>query len=285
MFSKCPKCGKKPSKSNYQFCKSCGTSLSKEAKPGMLARQSEFVKGLLDKCPRCGKKVALPNQKWCMGCGQSLRPTDDKVRLMDQLERIRSCPSCGKLIVKYDKKFCAYCGADMIKEAEKKSQMQVQEEKEHIRRQQEESQLYEVQQSKRPELMEKYPMIEALLAQKKYDEANRQLETLIEEAKSYKLQDVLDWAQRKYSATSMIEKMTGLFSISEKVNINDVTAILEIDRSALFKKLVEWGKMFDIKIDGDYIKIKAADIDNLMNMLDKSYTEWTSEPKKALKKE
>ena len=141
-----------------------------------------------------------------------------------------------------------------------------------------------MQQAKRPEIVEKYPIIEALLAQKKYDEANRELEHLIDDAKNYKLQDVLDWAQRKYSASSMIEKMTGLFSISEKVNINDVAGILEIDRPALFKKLVEWGKIFDIKIDGDFLKIKAADIDNLMNLLDQSYTEWTSEPNKAFKK-
>lgn len=134
------------------------------------------------------------------------------------------------------------------------------------------------------QLQQNYPTIEALISQKKYTEAANECDKLIQEASKLDINEVVDWAQKKKTFSSMLDKLIALFSISEKVNINDVSSILEIDRTSLFKKLVDWAKMFDFKIDGDYLKIKTEDVDKMIGLLDQSFSEWTSVPNMQQKK-
>lgn len=232
-------------------------------------------------CPNCGKRIVKPNQKFCVACGATFEPNEEMKRTMTLINNIKNCPNCGAKIVKFNQRFCVVCAADILAEVDKQKQQQEQE----LKQKQEEKERYmrEIK-LKTDELNQKRSIIESFLSQKNYADANRALEEMIQEAKSYKIQDILDWAQKKYTSSLMVEKMTGLFSISEKVNINDVLGILDLDRPSLFKKLIEWGKMFDIKIDGDFIKVKAEDLDGLMNVLDQSYTEWGSEQGKVQKK-
>ncbi len=78
------------------------------------------------------------------------------------------------------------------------------------------------------------------------------------------------------SDTEKKELLANLFSISERVNLNDVASILDMNRFDLMKKLIEWRKMFEFKIDGDYLKVATKDIANLVNLLDSSYDKWGS---------
>ncbi len=138
---------------------------------------------------------------------------------------------------------------------------------------------------KKAELEPKMVIVENLVQQKDYTSAINELEKIIPQAQSYDVQDIYSLAQQRLVAIQMLDKLMGLFSISENVNINDVAGILEITRSEVLKKLVEWGKHFPIKIDGDIVRIKTEDVNNLLNVLDQSYQDWTSEPKKQMKKE
>ncbi len=82
-----------------------------------------------------------------------------------------------------------------------------------------------------------------------------------------------------------LENLISLFQISERVNINDIALILGLERAEVLKRLIEWRKHFEVKLDGDYINIKTQDVNALMSLLDKSYETWSSDPNKAQKKE
>ncbi len=138
---------------------------------------------------------------------------------------------------------------------------------------------------KKAELEPKMAMVENFVRQKDYSSAITELEKILPQAQTYDIQDLYSHAQQRLAAIQMLDKLMGLFSISENVNINDVAGILEISRSEVLKKLVEWGKNFPIKIDGDIVRIKTEDVTNLLNVLDQSYQDWTSEPKMKMKKD
>ncbi len=82
-----------------------------------------------------------------------------------------------------------------------------------------------------------------------------------------------------------LENLTALFQISDRVNIIDVAEVLGLSRGEVVKKLIEWRKHFDVRLDGDYINIKPQDVNALMSLLDKSYQTWSTESTKAQKKE
>lgn len=81
-----------------------------------------------------------------------------------------------------------------------------------------------------------------------------------------------------------IELVASLFEVSEKVNLNDLAAVVETDRGTLLKKLVEWKKSLSFVIDGDFVKIEKANVSALLDLLDSSYKEWGSEQKASMKK-
>jgi hypothetical protein len=82
-----------------------------------------------------------------------------------------------------------------------------------------------------------------------------------------------------------LENLTALFQMSDRVNINDVAEVLGLSRGEVVKKLIEWKKHFDVRLDGDYINIKSQDVNTLMALLDKSFETWNSDSNKAQKKE
>ena len=82
-----------------------------------------------------------------------------------------------------------------------------------------------------------------------------------------------------------LENLTALFQMSDRVNINDVAEVLGLSRGEVVKKLIEWKKHFDVRLDGDYINIKSQDVNALMALLDKSFETWNSDSNKAQKKE
>ncbi len=100
----------------------------------------------------------------------------------------------------------------------------------------------------------------------------------------------LEKERQKKETMAKVEKegasmLANLFEISDRVNLNDVASMLDIERAELLKKLIEWRKILKFKIDGDYIKVEKEDISNLLNLLDSSYQDWNSDKKKTLKKE
>ncbi len=169
------------------------------------------------------------------------------------------------------------------KEAERRMQEEAErKERERI----EEERKAQLRNQKRAELKQQVvPIVENYLSSRDYSAAIKELEKLVQQAKSYDIKDLIEWAEAKLSLATMLDKLMGLLSISDNVNLNDVAGILEMDRPSLLRKLVEWGKLFEFKIDGDMLRIKSADVGNLLNLLDDSYKDWTSDKKKTMKKD
>ncbi len=126
------------------------------------------------------------------------------------------------------------------------------------------------------------------LEKEKLEKERQEKERLEKEKLEKELQEKERLEKEKFSPEKekeRLENLTALFKMSDRVNINDVAGILGLSRNEVIKKLMEWRKHFEIKLDGDYINIKAQDVNSLMGLLDKSYASWSSEPNKAQKKE
>jgi len=144
---------------------------------------------------------------------------------------------------------------------------------------------YEKERSrKKIELEQRAPMIDQLIQEKQFLNAIRELKDMLNIAESYNLANILNWANKKLNLCKIFERLNNLFKISEKVNLNDISSLLDIDRGDLIKRLIDWSNLFEFTIDGDYLKIKSQDIDVFMDLLDKSYEKWGSPAKKKQKK-
>ncbi len=80
------------------------------------------------------------------------------------------------------------------------------------------------------------------------------------------------------------ENLINLFKISESVNINDIASLMDLPRTEVIKKLIEWKNLFKFKIDGDFVRLDQAELSNVLNAIDKSFEDWNSEARKSQKK-
>nr|MDO8088547.1 hypothetical protein [Candidatus Sigynarchaeum springense] len=83
----------------------------------------------------------------------------------------------------------------------------------------------------------------------------------------------------KKSAEASVErarlaKVSKLFKISEVVRIDDLASLLQINRSQLLEKLIEWSSVVQFKIVKDEIHITSSESEKLVAELDRYYASW-----------
>ena len=82
-----------------------------------------------------------------------------------------------------------------------------------------------------------------------------------------------------------LQKLAGLFKISSKIKIDDLVDILNLKRSLLIDKLIEWSDKFSFKIDGDFLTVSEESVSDFIEALEKQFANWgETEEQKISKK-
>jgi hypothetical protein len=77
-----------------------------------------------------------------------------------------------------------------------------------------------------------------------------------------------------------IEKLSKLFSISDKVELEPTAKLIEMDRLELLDFLSNAKDLPELKIDGDYIILTSTKtLDEFVSVLDKQFTSWETTAK------
>jgi alkylation response protein AidB-like acyl-CoA dehydrogenase len=70
------------------------------------------------------------------------------------------------------------------------------------------------------------------------------------------------------------QRLKQLMSVSDRIRMDQMLNILDIDRRTFDLKLLDWAIEFGFKIDGDYIQLKQETMDSFIDMLDAQFEEW-----------
>ena len=77
----------------------------------------------------------------------------------------------------------------------------------------------------------------------------------------------------------MISTIKKMMRVSTRIGLSDMRTTLKIDKDTFFENLWDWAEKFNFKIDGDYIIIKDADVEEFINNLDKKFELWKNKEK------
>jgi hypothetical protein len=107
--------------------------------------------------------------------------------------------------------------------------------------------------------------------------------------KLVKSKKVVDEAQKlakqktsaEYAEKARLDKVKALFHVADRVKIDDLAALLKMERTDLMERLISWSKDISFKISGDEIVISGEASDKLVSELDRQFASWnTKETKK-----
>ena len=71
-----------------------------------------------------------------------------------------------------------------------------------------------------------------------------------------------------------LQKLARLFKISSKIKIDDLVDMLNLKRSLLIDKLIEWSDKFSFKIDGDFLTVSEESVSDFIEALEKQFVIW-----------
>jgi hypothetical protein len=96
------------------------------------------------------------------------------------------------------------------------------------------------------------------------------------EAASLGLKSLANDIENQINSITSFNKLLEIFKISNKVKLDDVQKILEMNREDLLNSLMEWEKdLKGFKIEGDYLIMKSPDnLKGLMGVIDEQFKSW-----------
>ncbi|MHA1733715.1 MAG: hypothetical protein ACTSU5_17350 [Promethearchaeota archaeon] len=83
-------------------------------------------------------------------------------------------------------------------------------------------------------------------------------------------------APRPAPAGFDVGRLEKLIKISNRVKIDDMAVMLNMQRNDLLLKILDWGDEFNFKIDGDFVNFDASRVDEFINQLDESFRDWSA---------
>jgi predicted RNA-binding Zn-ribbon protein involved in translation (DUF1610 family) len=115
-----------------------------------------------------------------------------------------------------------------------------------------------------------------LVSQQSFNDAVTTLTGVRDKAAAADFSDIVAECDQRIPVITKVGKLYRLLSISNRIKIDDVTRVIEIDRAKLFDNLVEWSSMLSgFKIDGDYLVIESEDdLKAFIGKLDESFISW-----------
>ena len=82
-----------------------------------------------------------------------------------------------------------------------------------------------------------------------------------------------------------IDKLKRLVKVSDKIQIERMQKILNINEAAFNKYILDWAENFDLRIDGEYVVINKETVDDFISMLDKQFQTWTNKEQDRIGKQ
>jgi len=82
-----------------------------------------------------------------------------------------------------------------------------------------------------------------------------------------KLEVLKEKQKEEVKNENYIEQLKSLLSMSKRIHISMIQEILGIDKSKMLELLIFWGKNFQCKLDGDYLKINKSTLPKLLKSL------------------
>jgi len=115
-----------------------------------------------------------------------------------------------------------------------------------------------------------------LISQQNFSDAEATLVAVRSKATAGEFSDIVNECNQRIPVVQKVGKLYRLLSISNRIKIDDVTRVVDIDRTKLLDDLVEWSSMLSgFKIDGDDIVIESEDdLKAFIGKLDESFQTW-----------
>ena len=82
-----------------------------------------------------------------------------------------------------------------------------------------------------------------------------------------------------------IDKLKRLVKISDKIQIERMQKILNVNEDAFNEYILDWAEKFDLRIDGEYVVINKESVDDFISMLDKQFQTWTDKEQNRIGKQ
>ena len=89
--------------------------------------------------------------------------------------------------------------------------------------------------------------------------------------------------QGKISAEN-IEKLRDILNISNRIKLERVQNILNLDDKSFNKKIIEWANEFGFRIDGEYLIVNEETVSDFIDRLDEQFAEWEEKEKEKTDK-
>lgn len=83
--------------------------------------------------------------------------------------------------------------------------------------------------------------------------------------------DELKRSQTRSTPRRNLLQLKSLLEISKRIKIEIIQTLLNLPKDELFDLLIDWGKKFQVEIDGDFLNINKETLPHLFEYLDKRY--------------
>jgi len=93
---------------------------------------------------------------------------------------------------------------------------------------------------------------------------------------THSIQVAFEREDNKQLEKEAIEKIKRIVNVSNKVKLEMIYDILNLERKTFYNKILEWAETFNFTIDGDYLIIKQDDLESLLGQLDNLYKDWNN---------
>ncbi|MFX0070203.1 MAG: zinc ribbon domain-containing protein [Candidatus Hermodarchaeota archaeon] len=141
--------------------------------------------------------------------------------------------------------------------------------------------LFDTKMSRKVEFSEKEEIIER--------------ERLIKDAQLARTSEELELEQKKYDLSlergklqvlekEAIEKLKRVVSISDRIQIDMLKNILNLDDIRFARNIFNWAEAFNFTVDGDYLIINKDTVTEFIEALDKQFEMWTAMEKEKIGK-
>ncbi len=137
---------------------------------------------------------------------------------------------------------------------------------------------------KRDELSNEFPRIERKYKEERYEEAINELDKVMEVAKTYELDEILDRAKELHNNILSIEKLKKIISVSRRIKLEMMRKSLGMTEEAFLDKIYDWAAHYDFIIDGDYLIINQETVSNFITELDAQFREWETKEQAGMGK-
>ncbi|MBY9003169.1 MAG: hypothetical protein KGD73_04295 [Candidatus Lokiarchaeota archaeon] len=78
-------------------------------------------------------------------------------------------------------------------------------------------------------------------------------------------------------------KLEQILRVSEKINLEIMRNILELDQKTFQEKIIDYSKQYGMKVEGNNLVIKKENLDDFLKSLEAQFEEWEME-KQPVKK-